>query len=389
MTTTQLDYSHVMNTYARQPVCFVRGEGTQLWDIDGKRYLDFLGGLAVVALGHANPIVADAISLQAHTLVHVSNLYWNDKQPELARQLSELIGQSGKMFFGNSGAEANEAAIKLARRTGLDKHGPNCFNIVSAYGSFHGRTLATLAATGQPKKHERFQPMPPGFLHVNYSNTAAMEAALDDSVAAVMLETVQGEGGVKPADEAYLRAVEEMCRARDITLIIDEVQTGLGRTGTWFGFQRSGIAPDIVTMAKALGNGMPIGACWARDEIADHLQPGDHASTFGGQPLAVAAALAVLEELRQIDAPQIAEQRGAYLSAGLTTLEGIKSTRGYGLLLAAEIAGDATSVAQTCLELGLIVNPVTPTALRFAPPLTVSEAEIDEAIDILRRTLRQ
>ena len=389
--TLVLDHEYVMHTYARKGVVFVRGEGTQLWDADGTRYLDFLCGLAVTSLGHAHPDVAAAIADQAHTLLHVSNYFVNDYAPRLAQRLDTLVGGGGRVFFCNSGAEASEGAIKLVRRFGKSQGGPNRFEVVTAYASFHGRTMAALAATGQPEKHEPFQPLPPGFRHVMLDDIDELAAAVDDRVAAVMLEPVQGEGGVNVASREYLRAVRQLCDEREVLLILDEVQTGLGRTGRWFGFQHAGIQPDVVTMAKALGNGVPIGAIWARREIADALVPGDHGSTFGGQPLAARAASAVLDVMERENVPARAVAAGEYLSAGLARLDHVASVRGEGLLLAAELepSAPAPAVADRCLHLGLVVNAVTPTALRFAPPLLVTEAEIDEALAILERALTE
>ena len=377
----------LMNTYPPQPVTFVRGEGSYLWDDAGKRYLDFLSGLAVTSLGHAHPAVAEAICEQAETLLHVSNLFGTEPQRAVAVAIDELIGGApGKVFFANSGAEANECALKLARKwAGHGRH-----VVISAYGSFHGRTLATLHATGQPQKHEAFQPLPEGFRHVAFNDIAALEAAIDPTVAAVLLEPVQGEGGVLPAEPAYFKAVRDLCTERQLLFMVDEVQTGLGRTGEWFGFQHFGVEPDIVTMAKALGNGMPIGACWARDDVAEAFQPGDHATTYGGQPLATAAAKAVLDTMRDEDVPARAKQQGARLSAALEALPGIKTVRGLGLLLAAELQDAGTTakdVAARCLDNGLVLNAVTDSALRLAPSLLVTEDEIDEAVAILDKAL--
>lgn len=382
----QLDSEYVMQTYGRWPVAFVRGEGVKLWDSEGNEYLDFLGGLAVTALGHAHPGVADAVADQARTLLHVSNLYFNDLQPRVAEHLDALVGGGGRVFFANSGAEANECAIKLARRYGQANGGPQRFHVLSALGSFHGRTLTTLAATGQPQKQETFQPLPSGFRQVEFGDVDVLGAALDERVCAVLLEAVQGEGGVNPSPPGYLEAVRRLCDEREALLIVDEVQTGLGRTGRWFGFEHAdGVRPDVVTLAKALGNGMPIGACWARADVASAFRPGDHASTFGGQPLAARAALAVLDVMEAEDIPRRSTAAGARLSAALRALSGVRSLRGSGLLLAAELAPgvDAKTVADRCLERGLVVNAVTPTALRFAPPLLVSDEEIDEAVLIL------
>lgn len=385
-----LDAEHVMQTYARLPVAFVRGEGTRLYDAEGAEYLDFLGGLAVTSLGHAHPAVADAIAEQARTLLHVSNLYYNAVQPEVGARIDRLLGGGGKVFFANSGAEANEAAIKLARRHGQTNGGPERYHVVSAYGSFHGRTLTTLAATGQPEKQERFQPLPTGFRQVLFADLDALEQALDDRVCAVMLEPIQGEGGVRPAPPGYLEAVRALCDEREMLLIVDEVQTGLGRTGKWFGFEHAdGVRPDIVTMAKALGNGMPIGACWARTEVAAAFAPGDHATTFGGQPLAASAARAVLDVMIAEDVPARAARAGDRLREQLTAVPGVAAVRGEGLLLAAELEGgiDAKRVAGACLTAGLVVNAVTPTAIRFAPSLLVTDTELDAAVAIFAEVL--
>jgi len=378
--------SPLMPTYPEPPVTFVRGEGARLWDADGKCYLDFLGGLAVTSLGHAHPEVADALCDQARTLLHVSNLFGTTVGPEVAATLDRLVGgPSGRVFFCNSGAEANECAIKLARKWA----GPGRYAVVSAYGSFHGRTLATLHATGQPQKHEPFQPLPEGFRHVAWDDLDALDASLDASVvAAVLLEPVQGEGGVNPATPAYFQGVRRLCDERGCLLIVDEVQTGLGRTGKWFGFQHLGVEPDVVTMAKALGNGVPIGACWARDDVAAAFVPGDHATTFGGQPLATSAARAVLEVMQREDVRARATAAGARLTKGLDSIAAIARVRGLGLLVAAELrdrpSRDAVAAA---LDAGLVVNAVTESALRLAPSLLVTDDEVDEAVSILTAVL--
>ncbi len=379
-----------MPVFAAPQVMFVRGSGTELWDSNGKRYLDFLGGLAVIALGHSHPRITEVISEQAATLMHVSNLFATDKVAEAAIKinvlLAETTGAVGQVFFCNSGAEAIETALKLARKFGgRGRHG-----VVSAFGSFHGRTLAALAATGQPAKHEPFFPMPDGFRHVAYNDIDALEAAIDTTVAAVLLEPVQGEGGVVPADDQYLRDVRTLCDERGVLLMLDEIQTGFGRTGEWFGFQHSGVVPDVVTMAKAMGNGFPVGATWAKREVGAVFQPGDHGSTYSGTALATAVVSAVIDEMRRIDAPGLAAKRGDYFTARLRELPGVASVRGRGLLLAAELADgtDAKAVYTELLERGLVTNAVTATSLRFAPPLTVSEAELDEAIAIVAAVLQ-
>ena len=377
--------SPLMPTYPPPAVTFVRGRGTELWDSEGRRYLDFLSGLGVTALGHAHPAVADAVATQARTLVHVSNLFGTEVGPEVARTLDRLLGGGGQVFFSNSGAEANECALKLARKWG----GRGRHTVVSAYGSFHGRTLATLHATGQPAKHEAFQPLPEGFRHVAWCDLDALEAAIDPSVAAVLLEPVQGEGGVQPATAEYFRGVRRLCDERGLLMMVDEVQTGLGRTGRWFAFEHFDVRPDVVTLAKALGNGVPIGACWARAEVAAAFRPGDHGSTFGGQPLAASAARAVLATMEAEDIPGRAAAAGARLAEALGQVPGVRLLRGLGLLLAAELVErPAAEVTAGALELGLVVNAVTSTAVRLAPPLLVSEAEVDEAVAILAEVLR-
>jgi acetylornithine/N-succinyldiaminopimelate aminotransferase len=378
-----------MPVFGAPRVMFVRGDGTQLWDSEGRRYLDFLGGIAVVSLGHANPAIAAAVARQAGTLVHVSNFFANDRAAEAAiavdALLQETTGAAGQVFFTNSGAEAVECAIKLARKHG----GRNRHTVVSAFGSFHGRTLAALAATGQPAKHEPFQPMPEGFRHVAWGDVEAMRAAVDGSVAAVLIEPVQGEGGVNPAPAGYLEAIRALCDETGALMMVDEIQTGLARTGRWFGFEHSGVVPDVVMLAKALGNGMPVGACWARREVAAVFRPGDHGSTYSGGALATAAVVAVLDEMRRLDAPALAAARGAYLRERLTALEGVASVRGEGLLLGVQLAGDlsAAQIAAALLDRGLIVNAVDATTLRLAPPLTVGEDEIDEAVTLIAGVL--
>lgn len=375
----------LMPTYAPPAVTFVRGEGSWLYDETGKRYLDLLSGLAVTSLGHAHPAVAEAIAAQARTLLHVSNLFGTTVGPALAQRIDRLAGGGGQVFFTNSGAESNECAIKLARKWG----GRGRHVVVSAYGSFHGRTLATLHATGQPQKHEAFQPLPEGFRHVAWRDPDALAAALDPSVAAVLLEPIQGEGGVHPASAEYLRAVRELCDERGVLLIFDEVQTGFARTGRWFGHQYGEVRPDVITMAKALGNGMPIGACWARAEIAAAFEPGDHGTTYGGQPLATAAATAVLEVMEREDAPARAERAGARFRAGLEPLAAVAEVRGRGLMLGVELVDrDAKAANAELLQRGVVANAVTLTALRLLPSLLISDEEIDMAIDVIGEVLR-
>ena len=297
----------LMPTYGPPSVMFVRGEGCWLWDRDDTRYLDFLSGIAVVSLGHAHSKVAEAVAEQARTLCHVSNLYATEPQMHVARTIDRLVGgPPGQVFFANSGAESNECAIKLARKWA----GHGRYTVISAGRSFHGRTLATLHATGQAEKHEAFQPLPEGFRHVPWDDLAELEKAIDDTAAAVLLEPIQGEGGINVPSDGYLQAVRELCDDRGLLFMLDEVQTGLARTGRWFAHHHDGVEPDVVTMAKALGNGMPIGACWARAEVAAAFKPGDHATTFGGQPLAASAAKATLEVMEELDLPAQAAAAG-------------------------------------------------------------------------------
>lgn len=390
-TSTAVGHCPFMPVFGPPALMIERGSGTELFDSDGKRYLDFLAGIAVVSLGHANPVVAEAIAAQAHQLVHVSNFFANPVATRAALQVDRLLtdatGRPGQVFFTNSGAEANECAIKLARRHG----GRGRHTIVSAYGSFHGRTLATLAATGQPAKHEPFQPMPEGFRHVAWGDLDAMAAAVDADVAAVLIESIQGEGGVMPAPEGYLEGIRKICDLTGALMMVDEVQTGFGRTGRWFGFEHSGIVPDVVTLAKAMGNGMPIGACWAPVEIAASFQPGDHGSTYSGTALATAAVNAVIDEMRRLDAPALAATKGQLLRSSLAGIDGVTGVRGSGLLIGAALADGlvAGEVAAAALSLGLIVNAVNASTIRLAPPLTVSDDEIAEAVGILASAIEE
>ncbi len=377
----------VMQTYGRTPVVFERGEGTWLWDTAGERYLDFLTGLAVVSVGHANPRVAAAVSGQMARLVHTSNLFYTEPMVALAERLTTLSGLQ-RVFFANCGATANEAAIKLARRWGQTRHGAGRFEVVSLIDSFHGRTLATLAATGQPAKQATFEPLPGGFRQVPAGDIEALETAMDERTAAVLLETTQGEGGVVPLGAEYLQAVRRLCDQNDTLLIVDDVQAGIGRTGSWFSWQQLGFAPDIATVAKALANGLPIGACLATGAVAGAFRQGDHATTFGGGPVVAAAALAVLDEIESHDLIANCGDRSAQLVAGLAALDGVSGVRGRGLLLAALLEEDiAAEVAGRALEAGLVVNAVRPDAVRFAPPLSVSASEVDEGVARFARAL--
>jgi acetylornithine/N-succinyldiaminopimelate aminotransferase len=379
-----------MPVFGPPPIMFDRGRGCELWDSTGKRYLDFLSGLAVVSLGHSNPTVAEAIADQAEKLLHVSNFFANPMATEAAVKVNGLLfdatGHRGQVFFANSGAEANECAIKLARKSG----GRGRHTVVSAFGSFHGRTLATLAATGQPTKHEPFQPMPEGFRHVPLGDVDALRAVVDGSVAAVLIEPIQGEGGVITASDDYLRAIRTICDEVGALMIVDEIQTGFARTGAWFGFEHSGVSPDIVTMAKAMGNGMPIGACWARADVAAAFEPGDHGSTFSGTAIACSAVNATIDEMQRIDAPRRAREQGGKLTDALSRVPGVTGVRGRGLILgvALEAGLDAKRAYADLLEAGLIVNAVDASTIRLLPPITVSDAEIDEAVAMIAGALR-
>lgn len=380
-----LDVCPFMPVFGPPAVIFERGAGTELWDIDGKRYLDFLSGIAVVSLGHSNPAVAAAIADQAGRLMHVSNFFANPVATDAARKVNGLLleatGEVGQIFFTNSGAEAVECAIKLARKHG----GRGRHTVVSAFGSFHGRTLAALAATGQPAKHEPFHPMPEGFRHVAWGDLDAMRSAVDGSVAAVLVEPILGEGGVKPAPPGYLEGLRSLCDETGALLMVDEIQTGFARTGKWFGFQHAGIAPDVVTLAKAMGNGMPIGACWARHDVASVFEPGDHGSTYSGTAIATAAVVATIDEMTRIDAPRLAEERGRSLRRGLQPIPGVSGVRGAGLILGVELEEglEAPAIVADLLRRGLIANAVDGSTIRLVPPITVSDAEIGEALAMI------
>jgi acetylornithine/N-succinyldiaminopimelate aminotransferase len=390
----QAESAFHMPVYGRQPVAFARGAGSRLWDTDGNEYLDFVAGIAVVSVGHSHPKVVEAIRTQAGLLTHVSNLYYTEPQVLLAERLHDLLGW-GKVFFANSGAEANECAVKLARRWQREQGRPGRAGLVAALGSFHGRTVATLAATGQPAKHEPFAPMPPELVHhVPLNDADALDAALDDGIGALLLEVVQGEGGINPATPEYLKAARELCDERGVLLIFDEVQTGLGRTGRWFGFQHSGVTPDVVTLAKALGGGLPIGACVAREDVAEAFRPGDHATTFGGGPVPCAAALAVLEVISTEGLVDNSARMGdllvAKLREALDATPAVKDVRGLGLLVGVELSGEySRDVVDACREAGLLVNNVRPDMIRLSPPLIVTADEVERAVAILVGVLKE
>ena len=379
---------YLLQTYRRAPVAFSHGQGVWLYDLEGRRYLDFIGGIAVSVLGHAHPKLVAAIQTQAARVLHVSNLFHIAEQATLAKWLVEHSALD-RVFFCNSGAEANEAAIKLARKWGR-RDGRDRYEIIVAQHSFHGRTMGTLAATMQPKYQQPFAPMVPGFSAVPFNDLDAIPAATTGRTAAVMLEPVQGESGVVPATPAYLQSVREWCDANDLLLILDEVQTGIGRTGTLFAYEQYGIKPDVITLAKGLGGGIPIGAMLVRERAAA-LGPGDHGSTFGGNPLACAAALAVVQTVEEENLAAHAAAMGEILQAGLRDLGhhagAITAVRGRGLLVGADLDREAAPLVDACRARGLLVNGVQPRTLRLAPPLIVSAAEIREALAILERAL--
>jgi acetylornithine aminotransferase/acetylornithine/N-succinyldiaminopimelate aminotransferase len=379
-----------MQVYTRFPVAFERGEGTRLYDTDGREYLDFVGGIAVMSVGHSHPRVVAAIQEQAARLTHVSNLFYTEPQVALALRIHDLLGW-GKVFFANSGAEANECAVKLARRWAR-LHGRPAVEVVAALGSFHGRTVATLAATGQPAKHEPFAPLPGEFVHVPLNDTEALDTVLGDRTSALILEVVQGEGGVVLADPDYLRMARKLCDERGALLVFDEVQTGLGRTGRWFAFEHADVVPDVITLAKALGGGLPIGACVAREDVAEAFVRGDHATTFGGGPVPCAAALAVLDVIASEGLIENARVMGERLVDGLRTKlaghPGVIDVRGLGLLVAVELAGEwSRAIAEQGLENGFLLNNVTPNTVRLSPALNVGADDIDRAIELTAELL--
>lgn len=386
------DAAHVMGTYARRRPVFVRGQGTVLFDADGDTWLDFLGGLAVNALGHSHPAVAAAVREQAGTLQHTSNLFVTEPMLGLAERLADITGwDDARVFFANCGATANEAAIKLARRHGKSIH-PDKVRMVTLDRSFHGRTMATLEATGQPEKHEPFEPLLGYVDTVSHDDPAALAAAVTDQHCAVMLEVVQGEGGVRPIDPDVLTAARTACDDHDALLIVDEVQTGIGRLGEWFGFQTTEVVPDVITLAKALANGLPIGACVAHGPAATVFGPGDHATTFGGNPVTAAAANAVIDTIRDDGLLHTARVRSGRLTGALDGLAGrhdlVAGWRGRGLLLAVELTQPVAKEVEAAAEAsGLIVNAVGADLVRLAPPLTVSNAEIASAITALTHAL--
>ncbi|HEY3172533.1 MAG TPA: acetylornithine transaminase [Thermoanaerobaculia bacterium] len=380
----------LFRNYKRAPVAFSHGRGVRLFDLEGREYLDFIGGIAVSSLGHAHPALVRALSEQAARYVHVSNLYQIPEQVEAARRLVALAGLD-RAFFCNSGAEANEAAIKLARKRGKAVKGPDCHEILVTDNSFHGRTLATLAATGNARYRQGFEPMPAGFRFVPYNDLDSMRNSITSSTVAILVEPVQGEGGILPASPGYLAGLRALCDEHRLLLLLDEVQTGIGRTGRMFAFEASGIRADVVTLAKGIAGGVPAGVVLATEDSAAHFVPGDHGSTFGGNALASAAICAVLDAIEKEGLVENAAVLGARLADRLERLRErqplLGEIRGAGLLVGADLAIEAAPVVDACLARGLLVNAVRPKTLRFAPPLTVSEAEVDAAVRILDEAL--
>ena len=377
---------HIMNTYRRVPIVPVKGEGARLQDVNGREYLDFVAGIAVCNLGHSHPKVVKAIKKQAKELMHVSNLYYTKPQAEVAALLTKH-SFADKVFFCNSGAEANEAAIKLARKYAHENLGADKFELITMKDSFHGRTMATITATGQEKFQFGFTPLLDGFKYTPFNDPEALEAAISPRTCGIMLEPIQGEGGVIIPDDQYLAKVRDICDRHRILMIIDEVQTGIGRTGKLFAYEYSGVKPDIMTLAKALGNGFPVGAMLATDEVARAFSPGNHASTFGGNLLAMAAAKATLKTLIEDDVLEHCQRMGNYFLAKLQGLKArhafISEVRGRGLMLACAMTIEGADIVGACQKKGLLINCTGGKTLRFVPPLIVDEKDIDAAISIL------
>ena len=385
----ELTHQNLVDVYGCLPIAWSRGHGAYLYDADGNRYLDLFCGLAVTNLGHGNPRVVRAIKDQAEKLTHVSNVFHTEPTARLAERLAHRFG-NGRVFFGNSGAEANEAAIKLARRWGHNEGGGR-YEIIATLGSFHGRTLATLSATGQEKYHQGFQPLVPGFPLVAFDDVAALERARNERSVAVMVEPIQGEGGVVTPKIDYLKRLREFCDRNKMLLILDEIQTGIGRTGKFFAFEHAGVKPDIVTLAKALGGGIPIGAMIARKEIAASFTPGSHGTTFGGNPVATAAANAVLDAIEQDGVLENATEVGTYILERLRKFaqgrDRIVEVRGLGMIIGVVLRHDARPIVDACLRDKLIVNGTAGNVLRLLPPLTLTREEADAALEIIENAL--
>ena len=393
-TKTLMEWSAKYHTpnYGRTPLVLVRGDGSRVWDSDGREYLDFTTGIAVTGLGHCHPVVTGAIREAAATLLHVSNIFHNAPQVHLAKLLVEY-SFADRVFFCNSGAEANEAALKVVRKYAKERLATDRYEIIATHNSFHGRTLATVSATGQPKYHHGFEPLMPGFKHVPYNDLRAMERAMDSRTAAILVEPIQGEGGVNIPDEGYLPGLRKLCDESGALLIFDEVQTGVGRTGRLWAYQHSGVEPDVMTLAKALANGIPIGAMLCREEVATALTAGSHGSTFAGSAFVTSVALATLTTIIGDKLPERAEQRGRELMDGVRelqkTLPVITEVRGRGLLIGIELTRPAGPVMDACREAGLLVLTAGEKVVRLAPPLIVESVDCRRALEILGTALGQ
>jgi acetylornithine/N-succinyldiaminopimelate aminotransferase len=417
--TRQLFEEYVVPTYSRYDVVLVRGQGSRVWDEDGKRYLDFGAGIAVSTLGHSHPRLIEALDRQSRELIHTSNLYYTRPQGELARKLVGIVGSQGKVFFSNSGAESNEAAIKLARKFGNECSGVNSagkprFEVLTFERSFHGRTMAGISATAQQKVKEGFAPLLAGFKHLPFNDLRAVENAVGRQTVAILVEPVQGEGGIYPASREFLLGLREICDRNELLLMLDEIQCGVGRLGKWCGWSAivdESFVPDCVSWAKGIGGGFPLGATWVRKrsvkrldgtsvDLCDILQPGTHGTTYGGTPLACSASLAVLETIEQQDLLANASHLGSYAKNKLKSLPGVADVRGIGLMLGIELGGNLSRAASTGAALsqhvvtalmknGLLSVPAGPSVIRWLPPLNVSQAEVDEALSILARTLAE
>jgi acetylornithine/N-succinyldiaminopimelate aminotransferase len=381
-----LSDKYIMETYRRFPIVLVRGSGARVWDSNGKEYLDFVAGIAVCSLGHSHPKVVEAIKKQVEILTHVSNLYYSEPQIRFARMLVEN-SFADKVFFCNSGAEANEAAIKLARKYAHENMAGGKYELITMIDSFHGRTLATVTATGQTKFQIGFSPLPEGFKYIPFNDIPALEDAISDKTCGIMLEPIQGEGGIKIPDDQYLNKVRKICDDRGILMILDEVQVGMGRTGALFAYEHHKIKPDIVTLAKAVGNGFPVGVMMTSDRIASAFQPGNHASTFGGNPLAMAASLATMENILNHGILENVIKVGGYFLKRLHELKSryaaIKDIRGRGLIIGMELTFEGAGIVKECMDKGLLINCTGGNVLRFVPPLVITEKDVDVAVDVL------
>lgn len=385
-----LGQKYLMNNYKRFPLAPVKGEGSKVWDADGKEYIDFVMGLAVNSLGHSNKDITQVMCQQGEKILHTSNLYWVEPQAKLAKKLVDN-SVFDKAFFANSGAEANEAAIKLARKYSMSKYGENRYEIITLEKSFHGRTMATLTATGQEKVQKGFAPLVEGFKYVALNDFQALEKTVSEKTAAIMIELVQGEGGVNAVEKDYVEKIEKLCKSKDILLIIDEIQTGISRTGKLFAYENYGITPDIMTLAKALGNGAAIGAMLAVDSVAEAFQPGDHGTTFGGNFLATSIGNKVMDIMLEEKIWEKAEKMGSYMMDQLNALKAdfpsIVEVRGLGLLIGVEIEGESMPVVEKAIENGLLLSAAGPNVVRFLPALNVDKETVDKGLEIFKKTL--